>query len=503
MEELTPDDPAIMKEKFDKVEAFEQPPQKYFYNPNYYKIALAGEGDAADLLHKNIAAFLKATESQEKTTFRMRLMTNYWEYLKSLARKVGTDMKLPKKLTLRYGALIPTTTSPEQRDMLSRIIINSKIDEPLHYQDEWLLKVGKGEVNPLATDEIQISKQSSAQKIKNQLEKAKGSHSTNVMFIQKLQTQRRQKEQTLENRVGQLLQHRRHSIFTELETPYTEVQKTYLNQMLEIMRDLSRLDRDISQNYQKLNDSSKDLDGLKRKLDAMGESLQVDTGALASEIDSLRQAHKMCVGRQGNHFPFLMKNFFYSNLNQIGTKENILAIMAEVEAVDKGIFRRVFRQQSNRIVPHTIIIPCYGDRGICWEPFEKFNRSTSRGRIVIPMFPKDIKVAVIYALGALRWEVAKEKSSHYWMEEGLTGNYYQWFTSAKMKGDVKLRFQDDYYLWITKESEAMQKLNKDVREIFWRYIPFPLEIKNNLKMRGFVYSELSKKDMNRAMSDGY
>ena len=503
MEELTPDNPTIMKEKFDKVEAFEQPPQKYFYNPNYYKIALAGEGEAADLLHRNLAAFLKATEAQDKTTFRMRLMTNYWEYLKSLARKVGTDLKLPKKLTLRYGALIPTTTSPEQRDMLSRIILNSKIDEPLHYQDEWLLKVGKGEVNPLATDEIQISKQSSSQKVKNQLEKAKGSHSTNVMFIQKLQTQRRQKEQTLENRVGQLLQHHRHSIFTELETPYTEVQKTYLNQMLEVLRDLSRLDREISQNYQKLNDSSKDLEGLKRKLDAMGESLQVDASVLASEIDSLRQAHKMCVGRQGNHFPFLMKNFFYSSLNQIGTKENVLTIMAEVESLDPGIFRRVFRQQSNRIVPHTILIPCYGDRGICWEPFEKFNRSTSRGRIVIPMFPKDIRVAVIYALGALRWEVAKEKSSHYWMEEGLTGNYYQWFTSAKMKGDVKIRFQDDYYLWITKESEAMQKLDREVREIFWRYIPFPQEIKNNLKMRGFVYSELNKKDLNRAMSDGY
>ncbi len=498
-----PDDPTIMKDEFEEVKIFEQPPQKYFYNPNYYKIALAGEGEAAELLHRNIAAFLKAADPQDKTTFRMRLMTNYWEYLKSLSRKVGSDLKLPKKLTLRYGALIPTTTSPEQRDMLSRIIMDSKISEPLHYQDEWLYKVGTGEVNPLATDEIQISKQTSAQKVKNQFEKAKGSHSTNVMFIQKLQTQRRQKEQTLEGRVKQLLEHRTHSIFTELETPYTEVQKNYLNQMLEVLRDLSKLDREISQNYQKLNESSKDLEVLKRKLDGMGESLVVNSSALAAEVDSLRQAHKLCVGRQGNHFPFLMKNYFYSDLNQVGTKENILTIMAEVEKLDPGIFRRVFRQQSNRIVPHTIIIPCFGDRGICWEPFEKFNRSTSRGRIVIPMFPKDLKIAVIYALAALRWEVAKEKSSHYWMEEGLTGFYYQWFTSAKMKGDVKARFQDDYFLWITKESEAMQKLNKDVREIFWRYIPFPQEIKNNLKLRGFVYSELNKKDLNRAMSDGY
>ena len=433
----------------------------------------------------------------------MRLITNYWDYLRSVAKKVGPELKIPKKLTIRYGALIPTTTSPEQRDMLSRIILNSKINEPIHYQDEWLMKVGTGEVNPLATDEIQISQQSSTQKLKNQLDRAKGSHSSNVVFIQKLQNQRKQKEQTVEGRVKQLLEHRTHSIFTELETPYTEVQKGYLNQLLELLRDLSKLDREISQNYQKLNDSSKDLEVLKRKIDEMGGGNSLDTNALASEIDSLRQAHKLCVGRQGNHFPFLMKNFFFSSLQLVGTKENVLSIMAEVEKVDRGIFRRVFRQQSNRIVPHTIIIPCFGDRGICWEPFEKFNRGTSRGRIIIPMFPKDIKVAVIYALAALRWEVAKEKASHYWMEEGLTGYYYQWFTGAKLRGDVKVRFQDDYYLWITKESEAMQKLDREVREIFWRYIPFPQELKNNLKNRGFVYSELNKKDLNRSLSDGY
>ncbi|MDC7223575.1 MAG: hypothetical protein PQJ60_07515 [Spirochaetales bacterium] len=493
----------ILKESFDEIEVFEQPPQKYFYNPNYYKIALAGEGEAAEELHKNIAAYLKAPDPQTKTTYRLRLITNYWEYLRSLAKKVGPEMKLPKKLTLRYGALIPTTTSPEQRDMLSRIIFNSKLDEPIHYQDEWLMKVGMGEINPLATDEIQLSQQSSTQKLKNQLEKAKGSHSTNVMFIQKLQTQRKQKEQSLEGRMSQLFEHRTHSIFTELETPYTEVQKNNLNQLMDILRDLSKLDREISQNYNKLNESSKDLDILKRKIDEMGGSTQLDTNALAAEVDSLRQAHKLCVGRQGNHFPFLMKNYFYSSLSFVGTKENVLTIMGEVEKIDPGIFRRVFRQQSNRIVPHTIILPCYGERGICWEPFEKFNRSSSRGRIIVPMFPKDLKIAVIYALAALRWEVAKEKSSHYWMEEGLTGYYYQWFTGNKLRGDVKVRFQDDYYLWITKESEAMQKLNREVREIFWRYIPFPQEIKNNLKNRGFVYSELNKKDLNRAMSDGY
>ena len=89
------------------------------------------------------------------------------------------------------------------------------------------------------------------------------------------------------------------------------------------------------------------------------------------------------------------------------------------------------------------------------------------------------------------------------MEEGLTGWYYQWFSEEKLKGDVKDQFIADYILWLTKEAEGTQKLEKPVREIFWRYMPFPQDVKDKLKLRGFVYADLCKKDMNRSMSDGY
>ena len=159
--------------------------------------------------------------------------------------------------------------------------------------------------------------------------------------------------------------------------------------------------------------------------------------------------------------------------------------------------------QTNRIVPNIILIPCYGDQGVCWEPFERFNRASSRGRLAIPMYPKDLRSAVVAALGDLRWQIAKEKAQHYWMEEGLTGWYFQWFSDQKMRGDVKDAFIQDYVLWITRESEGTQKLDREVRGIFWRYTPFPQDVKDRLKNRGFVYSELYKKDQNRAMSDGY
>ena len=73
----------------------------------------------------------------------------------------------------------------------------------------------------------------------------------------------------------------------------------------------------------------------------------------------------------------------------------------------------------------------------------------------------------------------------------------------KLKGDLKKFFIDDYILWITKESNGTQKLEKEVRAIFWRYLPFPQETKDNLKKMSPAYQELYQRDINRSMSDGY
>jgi hypothetical protein len=119
------------------------------------------------------------------------------------------------------------------------------------------------------------------------------------------------------------------------------------------------------------------------------------------------------------------------------------------------------------------------------------------------MYPQHLYIAVLTAVGDLRWQVAKDKASFYWMEEGLTGNYYQWFLSQKLKGDVKDYFIQDYILWMTKEAEGIQKLDKDIRGAFWRHMPFTQAVKERLKTRSYVYQELYQRDLNRAMSDGY
>jgi hypothetical protein len=263
------------------------------------------------------------------------------------------------------------------------------------------------------------------------------------------------------------------------------------------------IDKEIGSLFNELKSTDEQLEKLESRAQEMGASFQVDVKTITAEFNTVRQMAKMCVGRQGNHFPILMKQYFRPMPDSMGTRENVIREMDRIEKIDPEAFVRVFRQQANRIVPHTILVPSYGDRGICWEPFEKYNRATSRGRIAIPMYPKDLRTAVITAVADLRWQTAKEKAQHYWMEEGLTGRYYQWFTDSKMRGDVKEYFVQDYVLWINKESEGTQKLDREVRKIFWRYIPFTQEIKEKLRTHGYVYEDLYKKDINRSMSDGY
>ncbi len=491
----------ISRENFPSILRWDQDPDPVFFEKDYYSKLLNGEGEVSRRIHGLLQKFLKCEDPQERGVYRQQLIPAYWDLAKNLTHNYRDLME--KRMTLRFGYVLPTLVSPEQRKMISKVVSGDEYGEPIHYVDEWLDLVLEGAVNPLASDEIKPSKMNVQNKTKAQLEKAQGSKEANLVHLKNMITQREQLDGDLNSQIRSITRHDPHPIIPGLKTAYSAEQKNALNRAIDILRRLNKMDRDIEMNLDKLKDSEKELAKLGNIIQEIGGLSKADQNTMEGELDNIRQMAKICVGRQGNHLPFLMKNFFFPNMDLIGTRENVIRYMDQVEQVDAGIFRRTFRQKTNRIVPHVIIVPCYGDKGICWEPFERFNRATSRGRIAIPMFPKNLKLAIIYALGDLRWNVAKEKAAHYWMEEGLTGHYYQWFSARKMRGDVRLRFLEDYVLWVTKEVEGVQKLDKEVRGIFWRHIPFAQPVKDTLRNRGFVYNELYKKDMNRAASDGY
>ncbi len=498
------DVPDLTRESFEPVKKFhEDRPIPLFSSKEYYKAVLSGEGEPSKRLHSLLSQFLNAKDPKEKALYRSKLIPAYWNVAASIVSKIPSGISEPKKFMLRYGFLLPTLVSREQREAIGRIIVEKTTDEPFFYIDEWLKSVGTGQISPSAVDEVKHKRKSEGGKLRQQIDKLSGNRDLQLTSVKNRISQLELTEKDLLEKVKSLMVHEYQPGFENLKAPYSPDQRALLTDIAGTCKLLSTLDKQISDGFTQLENTVSQLDQLKDRASESGEDTYVSTKTLENEFNTVRQMTKMCIGKQGNHIPFLMKQYFKSNIRDIGTRENILNEFAAIETLDPGLFKRTFKRETTRIVPYVIIVPAYGDRGICWEPFEKFNRATSRGRVAVPMYPKDLRTAVIAAAADLRWQVAKEKAQHYWMEEGLTGRYYQWFTEKKLKGDVKEYFIQDYILWITKESEGTQKMDRGSRSVFWRYIPFPQELKDRLRQRGFVYNELYKKDINRSMSDGY
>ena len=446
---------------------------------------------------------MKAEDPEEKSHARAQLISAFWELGNKLALRSGHEMIMPKRLFLRFGILTPNFLTPELRDMVSRIIFENKTGESVWYVDEWLDRISKGQVRPSTADEVKQKGKETGQKILDLVEKKRGQRESEITILKAKISQLDEREAQLKGQIDMLIRHERNTEYGGLKACFSATQKAALSTVQELLRQLSTLDAQMATSYGDLASIDKELEVLGRKSEGIGGDSSVDQKTVVGEWGCLRQMAKMCCGRQGNHFPVFISQFVRPQIREIGTRENIVREMAQVESLDPGLFLRTYKSQTTRIVPNVILIASYGDAGVCWEPFEKFNKSTSRGRVAIPMYSKSLPVAVITAMADLRWQVAKEKAAYYWMEEGITGKYYQWFTEHKLRGDVREYFIRDYALWINKESQGMQKLDKEVRGIFWRMMPFPQHIKDNLRNRSFVYNELYKKDQNIAKSDGY
>jgi hypothetical protein len=484
---------------------FEESGHKAFDDAAYYKTVLTDCGDLSQRLHGIFQKYATTKDPKDKSIFRQQIISAYWEFLGKNAQGAVGNLPDPKRYMLRFGVLHPNLLNAEAKAFLSKIPVENNLEQPVHYLDEWIKLIGMGKIKCSTTDEagpgggrgnINAHLQSLQDKAQGKIEGSQG-------LLRSKNRERIEFESKLDRLVKQLNEHTHYEIFPEIFNRYTEEQKHIFIEIQDTVKMLSKIDRETAIHMKDLEQSCDDLRTINEKLDAAGAAGagSVDLRAIDTEFSSIRQMAKMTVGRQGNAFPILTSEFFHSSPNGVGFRENIIKQLSWIESIDAEAFIRFYKNKPNRIVPHVILLPTYGDFGVCWEPFEKSNRATSRGRIAIPMYPKNLMLAVLSAVGDMRWQVAKEKSSFYWMEEGLTGNYYQWFQAQKLKGDVKSYFIQDYILWMTKESDGTQKLDKDVRGTFWRYMPFTQPVKERLKDRNLIYQELYQRDKNRAMSD--
>jgi len=494
----------LSDQKFPEVtKRFEDTPHRYFEDANYYKTALSEGGEPAKRVHTILQKYINAKDPKDRSVFRVQFIAVYWEFLRGVARKAPGKIAMPKKLLLRFNLLHHNFINAEAKGFFSKLIIENELNQPIYYVDEWLKAVGTGAIRASTTDEVKIARNNTQLKMRQLLDKARGKHDGMRTLLKAKDRERINLEESLSDCINMITEHFPLNDVEDINACYSEPQKRTINEVQEIFKNMLRCDRELSMLIKDYYSAGADVEILKAKTEDEDDETQIDFQAIDSEFDTIRQAAKMTVGRQGNHFPILTGEYFHCGPNDVGFRENILSMLARIESIDPEAYFRYYRNRYNRIVPYVLLIPTYGDTGICWEPFDKHNRATSRGRIVIPMYPKNLFIAVLSAIADLRWQVAKEKAAYRWMEEGLTGHYYQWFSAQKLKGDVKEFFIQDYILWLTKEADGIQRLDKDLRGTFWRYMPFSKEVKEKLKTRSYVYQELYQRDLNRAMSDGY
>ncbi|MGA2546307.1 MAG: hypothetical protein ABSF43_07155 [Rectinemataceae bacterium] len=497
----------LTRKGFDSVKKIEaDKPATWFSDPNYYKTVLGGEGEEATKLHELLGKYIKATDAKDKGVYRQQLIPAYWYIASKLAlHSIGAQVPLPKKIAVRFAAILPNLLSPDMTETFHRVVFEKEINEPVYYIDEWMRAVASGLVSASATDEVKPRAKEGDDKSRFAalIQRAQGKRDASEGIMKAKVEERRQLESLLKERVEGICSHQSQPGLVHVPASYTESQKKTMSELYDVIRKMLAVDKELSQVIGDFDKAGDDLKGVQEKAGPLGQSSKADMQALAQEFDTLHQMTRLCIGRQGNHFPLLSREYFHGGLKDVATRENVVHALAWIESIDCEAFCRPYKSALNRIVPFILLVPCYGDSGVCWEPFDNHNRATSRGRVAIPMYPKNLSLAVLTAVADLRWQVAKEKASYYWMEEGLTGNYYQWFQSRKIRGDVKEFFIQDYLVWLTKESEGIQKLDKEIRGIFWRYMPFSKEIKEKLKTRSYVYQELYQKDVNRSLSDGY
>lgn len=475
--------------------------KKVFSDKHAYQKLIGGADEYGQRLHDFITKFSKAVEKDEKSMYRERIIPAYWNMLTTLIDTFFDNLTNEKLALYRYGLLNSHFIDESQREMLHRINVTVGSFNNYWFVDEWLLLIGNGSIRQSAIDETKKVGKSSPSAMKARLERKVGSRDAELANLKQKIDQHLMIERSLASSVSILCKHEYLPQYENIITPYNDDQKRLIGEIQEILRNLTRSNKDIETTVRSVQSLEDDIFSIEKS----GTDLTtiVDTKTVMEEFNTIRQMNKMTVGRQGNHFPFLIKSYLPKTNRDICTKDNLHTILSEIENIDPGVFIRKYKQEEHRIVPYFIIVPSYGSYGICWESFDKMNKATGKGRVALPLYPKDLKTAILYALGDMRWQLAKEKALHYWMEEGITGRYYDYFQENKLKGDLKESFIQDYILWIKFEAQGMQKLHKDVRSIFWRYMPFPQGLKDMLKNRGYYYSDLYKKDQTRAMSRGY
>ena len=161
---------------FPKIEHFyNEKPHTYFDSADFYKKVLKNCGETAQRLHNTLTKYLTTRDQKDRTVYRQQLVTNYWQFISVLVLKLATDeAATEKKYALRYGLVLPTLLTAEQKDTFAKIIDENSYNEPVYYLDEWFHDIAVGLINPSSTDEVRSKQKNISAQFQQLLSKAQG-----------------------------------------------------------------------------------------------------------------------------------------------------------------------------------------------------------------------------------------------------------------------------------------------------------------------------------------
>ncbi len=246
-------------------------------------------------------------------------------------------------------------------------------------------------------------------------------------------------------------------------------------------------------------------------------------GRLDHEMNNLLKiGQKLCSGHINDYCPILHSGMIKSDLSKMMLdQDRIEASLDKILKVDFSAFHReiVYNQPETGIskelimksvLPYFILMPTVGSRAIMWQEVSGKVKS-SPGRFVLPVLAEgDLDNLMTEMVAKFRWDLSKNMFSYGRGDEyqsSLTGDYSQYIqfykknldlsNDAKQKiktqilkyrNNVREMFAADYSIWINYESKGLVRLNKAVRDIFFKHCPFSKSIRDDLA-RHPLYSQ--------------
>ncbi|MBN2510748.1 MAG: cyclic nucleotide-binding domain-containing protein [Spirochaetales bacterium] len=245
------------------------------------------------------------------------------------------------------------------------------------------------------------------------------------------------------------------------------------------------------------------------------------------EIDKIAaDTSKLLFGSKQKAVPFLFsEGFLYDMSRELIDPEKLLPVLEEYHKRDFSVFYRevVLRHTygtdiiKKEVAPQFVLFPGAGSRCMLWQELDGVRKDTP-GRVFFPLFfHGDINESVLHVFAQFRWELQKVIAGVKWtdpVEGGLVGTYYDYINFYKRnpkltpqaKADLrefiqktksdKDRFVHDYSVWLNYEYEGRLRMNPVAREIFYRFCPFPQEVRKEMAAKP-LFGDLDMKYKNR------